>query len=84
MREHLPGPLKTVAPVDTAVRAIVSGIHHRKRRVMAPGWLRLALSLRWFIAADASRYKPHMAEIERLCAEDRKKNPEFISDPLRR
>jgi NAD(P)-dependent dehydrogenase (short-subunit alcohol dehydrogenase family) len=84
MREHLPGPLKTVAPVDTAVRAIVSGIHRRKRRVMAPGWLRLALSLRWFIAADASRYKPHMAEIERLCAEDRKKNPEFISDPLRR
>jgi NAD(P)-dependent dehydrogenase (short-subunit alcohol dehydrogenase family) len=84
MRERLPGPLKTVAPVDIAVRAIVSGIERRKKRVMAPGWLRLALSLRWFIAADASRYKPHMAEIERLCAEERKSNADFISDPAQK
>lgn len=85
MREHLPGPLKTVAPVNLAVKAIVSGVQRRKRRVLMPGWLRLALSLRWFIAADASRYKPHMPTIERLCAEELEKrggpDATYISDP---
>jgi NAD(P)-dependent dehydrogenase (short-subunit alcohol dehydrogenase family) len=88
VREHLPGPLKTIAPVDIAVRAIVDGVLRRKRRVMAPGWLHLALALRWFVAADPSSYKKLMPEIERLCAEELKKrggaDKTYISDPARR
>lgn len=87
MREHLPGPLKTIAPVDIAVRAIADGVVKRKRRVMAPGWLRLALALRWFVAANPSAYKAHMPEIERLCAEELKKRggPDgaLITEPVR-
>ncbi len=88
MREHLPGPLKTIAPVDIAVAAIVDGVLKRKRRVMAPGWLRVALALRWFVAANPSAYKAHMPEIERLCAEELKKrggaDKTYISDPARK
>ncbi len=73
VREHLPGPLKTIAPVDIAVQAIAEGVAKRKRRVMAPGWLRFALALRWVVAANASAYKAQMPEIERLCAEELKK-----------
>lgn len=87
VREHLPGPLKTIAPVDIAVRAIAEGVAKRKRRVMAPGWLRLALALRWFVAADPSHYKALMPEIERLCAEELKRrggpDKALISEPPR-
>jgi hypothetical protein len=88
VREHLPGPLKTIAPVEIAVKAIVNGMKARKRRVMAPGWLRLALALRWFVAANPSAYKSQMPEIERLCAEELKKRGgaenTYISDPASR
>lgn len=84
MRTHLPGPLKQVSPVDIAIEAIVSGVERRKRRVMAPGWLRLPLAMRWFFAGNPAPFKPHMAEIERLCAEEAKKNAALITDPARR
>lgn len=88
VREHLPGPLKTIAPVDIAVNAIVDGVLRRKRRVMAPGWLRAALALRWFFAGNPSAFKAQMPEIERLCAEELKKrggaDKTYISDPARR
>lgn len=87
VREHLPGPLKTIAPVDIAVRAIAEGVAKRKRRVMAPGWLRLPLALRWFASADPSQYKALMPEIERLCAEELKRrggpDKALISEPPR-
>lgn len=88
VREHLPGPLKTIAPVELATKAIVTGVVARKRRVMAPGWLRWALALRWFVSANPSAYKSQMPEIERLCAEENKKrggpDKTLISDPLKR
>lgn len=87
MRAHLPGPLKAISSVDIAVDAIVMGVLRRKRRVVAPGWLRFALALRWFISADPSRYKAHMKEIERLCAEEERKRGSgraYISDPARK
>ena len=88
VREHLPGPLRAIAPVDIAVKAIVEGVRARKRRVMAPGWLRLPLALRWFASANPSAYKAQMPEIERLCAEELKKRggaeKTYISDPLRK
>jgi NAD(P)-dependent dehydrogenase (short-subunit alcohol dehydrogenase family) len=88
MREHLPGPLKTVAPVDIAIKAIVKGVVRRKRRVLAPGWVRWVLALRWFVSGNPSAYKSQMPEIERLCAEELKKRggPDkgLISDPMRR
>ena len=88
VREHLPGPLKTIAPVDLAVKAIVDGVVHRKRRVMAPGWVRWALALRWFASGNPAAYKAQMPEIERLCAAEIKKrggaDKTIISDPLSR
>lgn len=89
VREHLPGPLKAVAPMRIAVDAIVLGVKRRKKIVLAPGWLRLALALRWFYASDASLFKAHMPEIEKLCEAElraRGGTPEsaFISDPVRR
>lgn len=87
VREHLPGPLKTIAPVDIAVRAIADGVDKRKRRVMAPSWLRLALALRWFVAANPSAYKAQMPEIERLCAEELKRrggaDKALLTEPTR-
>ena len=86
MRSQLPGPLKAVAPVDIAVQAIVNGVLRRKRRVIAPAWLRMALALRWFVSGNPSNYKAHMPEIERLCAEEAKRRgtSAFITDPVRR
>jgi hypothetical protein len=84
MRTHLPGPLKTISPPGLAVKAIVKGIERRKRRVMAPGWIRLGLALRYFIAGDPSRYRKLMPEIERLFAEESKRRTPYISDPARR
>lgn len=87
VREHLPGPLKSIAPVDIAVNAIANGVVARKRRVMAPGWLRVALAMRWFVSGNPSAYKLQMPEIERLCAEESKKRGgaehALISDPAR-
>ena len=84
MRTHLPGPLKTIAPLDLAVKAMVNGVEQRKRRVMAPGWIRLALALRYLIAGDSSRYRKLMPEIERLSTEEARRGAVFISDPTRR
>jgi NAD(P)-dependent dehydrogenase (short-subunit alcohol dehydrogenase family) len=88
MRERLPGPLKTIAPVSMAVDAIMAGIKARKPRIMSPGWLRLALALRWSFSGRGKQFKPHMPEIERLCATELKKRggPEqaMITDPGRR
>jgi NAD(P)-dependent dehydrogenase (short-subunit alcohol dehydrogenase family) len=84
MRTHLPGPLKTISPPALAVNALVRGVERRKRRVMAPGWIRLGLALRYFIAGDPSRYRKLMPEIERLFAEESKRRTPFISDPARR
>ncbi len=88
MREHLPGPLKAIAPLSVAINAIVSGVARRKRIVLAPGWLRLALALRWFVSSNPSGFKAHMPEVERLCAEELKKRggakSAMITDPSRR
>lgn len=86
VREHLPGPLKKIAPVDIAVKAIVTGVVRRKRRVAAPGWVRWLLALRWFASGNPATYKAQMPEIERLCAEENKRRGgaanALISDPL--
>lgn len=88
VREHLPGPLKKIAPVDIAVKAIVTGVVRRKRRVAAPGWVRWVLALRWFASGNPAAYKAQMPEIERLCAEENKRRGgaanALISDPLKR
>jgi hypothetical protein len=85
MRTNLTGPLKAIAPMEIATNAIVKGVVRRKRRVMAPGWLRAAMIARWVIAGDPSAYKKQMPEIERLFAEEAKaKNAAYMSDPMRR
>jgi NAD(P)-dependent dehydrogenase (short-subunit alcohol dehydrogenase family) len=88
MRTVLPRPMRSIAPVDLAVKAIVDGVLRRKKRVMAPGWLMTALAMRWFYSARASTYREAMPEIERLCREELKKRggPEktMISDPMRK
>ncbi len=87
VRQHLPRPLRAIAPLQMAVDAIVGGVAKRKRIVLAPGWLRLALALRWFVSSNPAGFKAHMPEIERLCAEELKKrggaNSAMITDPQR-
>lgn len=83
MRNNLPGPLRAISPLDLATNAIVRGVIRRKRRVMAPGWLRAAMIARWAIAGNPAPYKKQMPEIERLFAEERKKNTAYMSDPRR-
>ena len=87
MRQHLPGPLRAIAPVKMAVDAIVSGVIKRKRIILAPGWLRVALALRWFVSSNPAAFKAHMPEIERLCAGELEKrggaNAAMITDPQR-
>lgn len=72
VREHLPGPLRAIAPFEISVDAIIAGVKHRRNVVVAPGWVRMALALRWFFAGNAKGFKAHMPEIERLCAEELK------------
>ncbi|MBI1211087.1 MAG: SDR family NAD(P)-dependent oxidoreductase [Alphaproteobacteria bacterium] len=88
MRKHLPGPLRAIASVDIAVKAIVDGVERRRHRVMAPGWLRFALASRWLISGRTGRYRELMPEIERLCAEELKKRggreKAMLTDPMRR
>jgi NAD(P)-dependent dehydrogenase (short-subunit alcohol dehydrogenase family) len=81
MRTHLAGPMKSVAPLSVAVKAIVKGVVRRKRRILAPGWLRLAMAMRWAIAGDPSAYKKQMPEIERLFAEDKRGRGAYMTDP---
>jgi hypothetical protein len=47
-------------------------VKRRKAIVLAPGWVCIALALRWFVAGNASGFKAHMPELERLCAEELK------------
>lgn len=85
MRANLTGPLKTISPMEIATNAIVNGVLRRKRRVMAPGWLRAAMIARWAIAGNPAPFKKQMSEIERLFAEEAKaKNAAYMSDPMRR
>ncbi|MEQ1753735.1 MAG: SDR family NAD(P)-dependent oxidoreductase [Micropepsaceae bacterium] len=88
VREHLPGPLKVIAPLQISIDAIVEGVKQRKAVVLAPGWVRLALALRWFVGRNSGAFKSHMAEIERLCAEELKArggsaSSAMITDPAR-
>lgn len=88
VREHLPGPLKVIAPIQISIDAIVEGIRRRKSVVLAPGWVRLALAMRWFFAGNGKAFKAHMPEIERLCAEELKlrggsASSAMITDPAR-
>ncbi len=84
MRTHLPGPLKSIAPSDLAINAIVKGVLRRKRRVIAPGYLRLSLGARWLIAGNPAPFKKQMPDIERLFADDKKRNDIYMTDPARR
>jgi NAD(P)-dependent dehydrogenase (short-subunit alcohol dehydrogenase family) len=85
VREHLPGPLKTVNPASIAVRAIANGVKRRRARVYAPWWIGWAMAWRWRIAGDPSGYAKIMPEVERLCAEEsaRRGGPEqgLMSEP---
>ncbi len=87
VRQHLPGPLRAIAPLKMAIDAIVRGVAKRKRIILAPGWLRLGLALRWFVSSNPAAFKAHMPEIERLCADELLKrggaNAAMITDPLR-
>jgi hypothetical protein len=68
MRAGLPRLLRSTAPLELAVDAVVRGIVHREARVFAPRHVSLALALRWWlwrvVLRDARRVAP---EIERLC-----------------
>lgn len=60
-RREMPGPLSGIIPVDRAADAIVAGIHGRRRRVTAPGWVEPLYRLRGFVGRLAERDAPRVA-----------------------
>ncbi len=50
MRSKLPYPMGKTYPETDATSAMVKGIVGRKKYVMAPGWLHVALPSRWLLA----------------------------------
>lgn len=49
--ESLPTPLNRTADIDTCVQAFIRGLEHRKRRVYAPGWVRVVAAARGLVSS---------------------------------
>ncbi|HEX8855161.1 MAG TPA: SDR family oxidoreductase [Thermoleophilaceae bacterium] len=71
MRGELPGPMGKTYPLSDAVAAVVDGVEHRRRWVMAPKWLRAMFFLRGAVAAiDNKRIIKMMPEAEHAFREE--------------
>jgi hypothetical protein len=71
MRSQLPGFLGKSYPVSDAVDALVAGVVNRRRFVMAPGWLRYMLPLRWWSTrALKPAMRPIVKKADKLASEE--------------
>ncbi len=55
MRSKLPGPTKKTYPVEDAAKAIERGVEKRKKRIVAPGWVRTMIAVRGLVAPSLER-----------------------------
>jgi NAD(P)-dependent dehydrogenase (short-subunit alcohol dehydrogenase family) len=83
MRSLLKGPMATTYPVSMAADGILDGIEQRKRLVVVPKWARALIAIKP-LAQRLSELGPkeHMAEIDRLTAEERAKRGEDAFKPV--
>ena len=67
MRSSLKPPFSRTYPVDVAVKAVVDGIEHRRKRVCGPSWIRAVQPWRGMLEpAVRGQASAQMPEIERL------------------
>lgn len=83
-RTAMPGPFGRVYPVSAAGEAIANGIERRRRRVVAPGWVRPVLLLRTLLAPVLEGMaRGDAAEADRRFAADvERRGAEAASAPL--
>jgi NAD(P)-dependent dehydrogenase (short-subunit alcohol dehydrogenase family) len=71
LRGRMRGPLAKTYPLSVAIDAVEKGIESRAMRVVAPGWARILLALRYYIPAATRReMMKAMPEVERAIEAD--------------
>jgi hypothetical protein len=71
LRSRMRGPLAKTYPVSVAIDAVEKGIETRAMRVVAPGWARILLAMRYFIPAATQREMTKvMPEVEKAIEAD--------------
>lgn len=71
LRDQLKGPIGKTYPVSVAVDATVEGIERRRKRVVAPGWVRAIIAARGFLDLVTDRQAREIApELVRIAEED--------------
>jgi NAD(P)-dependent dehydrogenase (short-subunit alcohol dehydrogenase family) len=71
VRRSLPGPFKKTYPLSDAADAIVHGVEHRSKRVLAPRWLRWTIAVRGMIGGVTERnWQGLMPEVDRLVEQE--------------
>jgi len=71
LRDEIPGPFGKTYPLSDAGKAVVDGIEHRRRWVVAPRWVKAMLVLRAAVAPIVERGQhERVAELEGLFRED--------------
>jgi NAD(P)-dependent dehydrogenase (short-subunit alcohol dehydrogenase family) len=83
LRARMRGPLAKTYPLSAAIDAVEAGIESRAKRVVAPGWARILLALRWFIPAATQRQMGNiMPEVERAIEADVAEHGAAASAPV--
>ena len=71
LRGRMRGPLAKTYPLSVAIDAVEKGIENRSMRVVAPGWAKILLALRyWIPAATMREMAKAMPEVERAIEAD--------------
>jgi NAD(P)-dependent dehydrogenase (short-subunit alcohol dehydrogenase family) len=71
LRGRMRGPLSKTYPLSVAIDAVEHGIENRSMRVVAPGWAKILLALRYWIPnATLREMKKAMPEVERAIEAD--------------
>jgi len=71
LRGRMRGPLGKTYPLSVAIDAVEKGIENRSMRVVAPGWAKILLALRyWIPAATMREMAKAMPEVERAIEAD--------------
>ena len=71
LRGRMRGPLAKTYPLSVAIDAVEKGIENRSMRVVAPGWAKILLAMRyWVPAATLREMKKVMPEVEKAIEAD--------------
>jgi NAD(P)-dependent dehydrogenase (short-subunit alcohol dehydrogenase family) len=83
MRAKLPGFARKTYPVSAAGDAVVDGFRRRRRTVVVPGWVRVALKLRGLLPLVTEREAlKHVPELDAAFARDVAERGDEASQPV--